>query len=311
MRTSWTLIFFGFAARALIRGLDIANLQKQCLGHKPVALVSRVGELGEGVLRKPTSWVLGFLLTALFFAGRPRARRDLSRIALAARDMEKATAWLTLKALGMTVYIALAFPFLMSFVGYQLSSAHEADDFQPVRWAGDFLLAAERLLSRRSSNISAGATDWRRPTLPGRKRCSEVLRHNVLWVTQLLVPLAFIVGMAAAEGNTFYYNSLGRFASIAALLGIAAFFVRLLRPSGAIGSFLRARHLQHWVFRMRYLWYLFLVEPHHARKPCRRGTITPPLSCRSALIRPSLLILVHQPWPRAGHEMDCHRPASS
>jgi len=50
------------------------------------------------------------------------------------------------------------------------------------------------------------------------------LRHNVLWVTQLLVPLAFIVGMAAAEGNAVYYNSLGRFASIAALLGIAIFF---------------------------------------------------------------------------------------
>jgi len=28
------------------------------------------------------------------------------------------------------------------------------------------------------------------------------------------------------------------------------------------------------------------------------------LSCRSALIRPFCSYLVHEPWPRAGHEMD-------
>ena len=243
----------------LIRGTDIANLPKAVLwAINPLHWFRVLEELGEGVLRKPTSWVLGFLLTAFFFAGRPRARRDLSRIALAARDMEKATAWLTLKALGMTVYIALAFPFLMSFVGYQLSSAHEADDFS--RAVGGGLLLAARTLAVtaflyhfcRRDGLAEAHFAWP-------EEVQRSLRHNVLWVTQLLVPLAFIVGMAAAEGNTFYYNSLGRFASIAALLGIAAFFVRLLRPSGAIGSFLRARHLQHWVFRMRYLWYLFLV----------------------------------------------------
>jgi small-conductance mechanosensitive channel len=61
------------------------------------------------------------------------------------------------------------------------------------------------------------------------------------------------------DGKTLYYNSLGRFATIAALLVIAAFFVRVLRPSGAIGSFFLQRHSQDWVFRLRHLWYLGLV----------------------------------------------------
>jgi len=173
-------------------------------------------------------------------------------------DEEDAPAGLTLKALGMTVFLALALPFLIGFLGYQLSSAHEADDFS--RAVGGGLLLAARTLAVtvflyhfcRRGGLAEAHFAW-----PEEARRS--LRHNVLWVTQLLVPLYFIVGMTATEGNALYYNSLGRFASIAGLLGVAVFFVRVLRPSGAIGSFLRERHLQDWVFRLRHLWYLFLV----------------------------------------------------
>lgn len=243
----------------LIRGSDIANLPKAVLwAINPLHWFRVLQELGEGLLRNPTSWVFGLLLIALLFAGRHRVKGELDKIALEARGVEKATAWLTLKALGMTVYLALALPFLTGFIGYQLSSAPEADDFSPAV-GGGLLLAARTLavtaflyhLCRRDGLLEAHFA-W-----PEEARRS--LRHNVLWVTQLLVPLSFIVGMTATEGNPLYYNSLGRFASIAALLGVAVFFVRVLRPSGAIGSFLRKRHLQDWVFRLRHLWSLVLV----------------------------------------------------
>jgi potassium efflux system protein len=243
----------------LIRGTDIANLPKAVLwAINPLNWFRVVQDLGEGALRNPSSWVVGLLLTALLFAARPRAKKQLSRIAPESRETDKATAWLTLKALGMTVYLALALPFLLSFVGYELSSAHEADDFSRAVGEGLFLAARTLAVTAflyhfcRRDGLAEAHFSW-----PEEARRS--LRHNVLWVAQLLVPLAFIVGMTATEGNALYFNSLGRFASLAALIGIAVFFVRLLRPSGAIGSFLRARHLQHWVFRLRYLWYLFLV----------------------------------------------------
>jgi len=243
----------------LIRGTDIANLPIAVLwAINPLHWFRVLEELAGGLLRNPTAWVVGLLLTALFFAGRRRAKRELGKIALAARDVEKATARLTLKALGMTVYLALALPFLMSFLGYQLASAHEADDFS--RAVGRGLLLAARTLAVaaflyhfcRRDGLAEVHFAWPEEARRG-------LLHNVLWVTQLLVPLAFIAGMTAAEDNAVYYNSLGRLAYIAALVALAVFFVRLLRPSGAIDSFLRARHLQNWVFRLRYLWYLYLV----------------------------------------------------
>ena len=243
----------------LISWTDIANLPKAVLwALNPLNWFRVVQELGIGLLWNPTSWVIGLLLTALLFAGRPRAKKELGKMAVAAREVEKATAWNTLKALGVTVYLSLALPFLMGFVGYELSTGHEADDF--TRAVGEGLLLAARTLSVaaflyhfcRHDGLAEAHFAWP-------KEAQRSLRHNVLWVTQLLLPLSFIVGITAMEGNIAYYNSLGRFASIAALLAIAVFFVRLLRVSGALGLFLQARHIQHWVFRGRYLWYLFLV----------------------------------------------------
>jgi potassium efflux system protein len=243
----------------LVRWSDIANLPQAALWIlNPLNWFKVLEELGQSLLRNPTPWVVGLLLTALLFLGRPRSRRELGKIALGVAEVEKGTAWLTLKALGLTAYLTSAFPFLMAFVGYQLASSHEADDFSHAV-GGGLLLAGRTLavtaflhhLCRRDGLLEAHFA-W-----PEEARRS--LRHNVLWVTQLLVPLSFIIGMTTTEGNLLYYNSLGRFASIAGLLVLAVFFVRLLRPSGAIGSFLRVHHSQSWMFRLRGLWYLYLV----------------------------------------------------
>jgi potassium-dependent mechanosensitive channel len=243
----------------LIRGTDIANLPKAVFwAVNPLNWFRVLQDVGEGLLRNPTSWAVGLLLTALLFAGRPRAKRELSKIALEACDVEKATAWLTLKAFGMTVYLALALTFLAGFIGYQLSSSHEADDFSNAV-GGGLLYAAERLAVAaflyhfcRRDGLAEAHFAW-----PEEARRS--LRHNVQWVIQLLIPLSVIIGMTEMEGNAIYYNSLGRFASIAALLALTVFFVRVFRPSSAISSFLRKRHSQDWVFRLRHLWYLALV----------------------------------------------------
>jgi potassium efflux system protein len=243
----------------LIRGSDFAHLPKAVFWVvNPLHWLRVLEELGAGALRNPYSWVVGLLLTGLLFIGRPRAKRELGKIALVSIEEEKTAALLTLEALALTTYLALALPFLMSFVGYQLSSSHEADDFSRAVGAG-LLLAARTLavtaflyhLCRRNGLLEAHFV-W-----PEEARRS--LLHNVLWVTQLLVPLAFVIGMTGAEGNLIYHNSLGRFASMVALLGLAVFFARMLRPSGAIGSFLRARHSRNWMFRLRALWYLYLV----------------------------------------------------
>ena len=296
----------------LIRGTDIANLPKAVLwAVNPLHWFRVLEELGGEVLRNPSSWVIGLLMTALLFAGRPRAKRELSKIALEAHQLEKATAWVTLKAFGLTVYLALALPFLMGFVGYQLSSAHEADDFSHAV-GGGLLLAARTLAVTvflyhfcRRDGLAEAHFAW-----PEEARRS--LRHNVLWVTQLLIPLSFIVGMTAMEGNTPYYNSLGRFASIAALLGIAVFFVRVLRPSGAVGSFFRMRHVHDWVYRVRHLWYFALVGiPIVLAGLAAFGYHYTASVLQVRYNTTLLLILCLRLRPRADHEVDFDRPPPS
>ena len=242
-----------------IRGGDFMNLPQAVFWViNPLNWFRLLQDLGGMISRNPASWGFGLLLAALLFAGRHRAKTELGRIVLTLREEKDAPVRLTLKALAITAYLASALPFLTGFIGYQISSAPEADDFSRAVGVG-LLLAAKTLAVTaflhhfcRRDGLAEAHFAW-----PEGARRS--LRRNVLWVTQLLIPLSFIVGMTEAEGNTLYYNSLGRFTSMAALVAIAVFFVRVLRPSGAMGSFFRDRHSQDWVFRLRYLWSLALV----------------------------------------------------
>jgi potassium-dependent mechanosensitive channel len=238
---------------------DIANLPEAVIwAINPLHWFRLLGELGLGVLRNPTSWVVGLLLIALFFAGRPRAKSELSKVALSAREAENTTVGLPLKALGLTLYLALAFPFLMSFVGYQLFFVPDNDDFSRAVGGGLFLaartLAVVAFLYHFCRHLGLAEAHFSWP-----EDARQSLRHNLLWVIQWLIPLSFIVGMTAVEGNALHYNVMGRFGFIALLIMHALFFARLLRPSGAIGFFIRAHPLQSWVFRLRRLWYLVLV----------------------------------------------------
>jgi potassium efflux system protein len=243
----------------LTQGKDFKTLAQAVLwAINPLNWFFVLQDLGGALSSNPASWVLGLFLAALLFAGRRRVKEQLSKIASAAREGEGASVRVTLKALVMTGYLALAFPFIMGFVGYQLSSGNEIDDF--TRAVGGGLLLAARTLAAtaflylfcRRDGLADVHFAW-----PEKTRLS--LRHNVLWVMQLLIPLSFVVGMTETGGNPLYYSSLGRFASIAGYLSIAAFFARLLRLSGGIGYFLRERHPKGWMFGLRPLWSLALV----------------------------------------------------
>ena len=243
----------------LIRGTDMADLPKAALwAVNPLNWFRVFQDLGDGISRSPGTWIFGLLLAVLFFIARSRAKSMLSPIAKAGREEEEAQMGLVFKALGVTLYLASAFPFIMGFLGYQLSSAHEADDFS--RAVGGGLLRAAQVLALtaflyhfcRRDGLAEAHFGW-----PQEARRS--LRYNALWVAQVLIPLSFMVGMTEMEGSGLYRDSLGRFASIAAWLAVAAFFTRLLRPSGAIASFWRQRYSRHWVFKLRAVWILALA----------------------------------------------------
>jgi potassium-dependent mechanosensitive channel len=242
-----------------IQGRDFRALPQAVLwAINPLNWFLVLQDLGGVMSSNPASWVLGLFLAAILFAGRRRVKEELSKIALTLREGEESRVGLTLKALGMTIYVALGFPVVMGFLGYQLSSANEIDDFSRAV-GGGLLLAAKTLAVTaflyhfcRRDGLADVHFAW-----PEKARLS--LRHNVLWVMQLLIPLSFVVGMTETGEITPYYNSLGRFASIAAFVSIAVFFTRLLRLWGGVGYFFRRRPPQDWMFRLRHVWSLALV----------------------------------------------------
>jgi potassium efflux system protein len=243
----------------LTQGKDFKILPQAVLwAVNPLNWFLVLQDLGGAMSSNPASWVLALFVAVILFAGRGRVKDELSKIASTVRAGEEASVRGTLKALVITGYITLAFPFVMGFVGYQLSSGNEIDDF--TRAVGGGLLVAAKTLAVtaflyhfcRRDGLADVHFAW-----PEKARLS--LRHNVLWVMQLLLPISFVMGMTGTGGNPLYYSSLGRFASIAGFLSIAAFFARLLRLTGGIGYFLRDRHPKDWMSRLQPLWSLALV----------------------------------------------------
>ena len=115
------------------------------------------------------------------------------------------------------------FPFPHELCRLSVVLCDEVDDFSRAV-EGAFSSQPERLLSRHSSTIPGRRAGFCGSPFAWPEETRRSLRHTVLWVTQLLVPLAFIVGMAAAEGNAVYSNSLGRLASHRRIAGNCGLF---------------------------------------------------------------------------------------
>ena len=163
--------------------------------------------------RSPGSWVSGLSLTALLFAGRPRAKGELSKIASAAREWRRSTG-ADPQGPGDDRRPCTGSTFLAGFIGHQLSLAEEADH-PAVQWAGDCPWQPKRWRSRHSSTILR-RDGWQRPTPPGLKGPTSP-PPQCRWVTPLLVPPPLLVGMAEMEENALS-STARRFATIAGSL---------------------------------------------------------------------------------------------
>lgn len=88
----------------------------------------------------PIIWTLGLLLVGILFVGRTWAKRSLGQLSKNIGRVRKDAFILTVRALGLTLYLASSWPFLLVLTGWRLSALPFASDFS--RAAGFGLLVA-------------------------------------------------------------------------------------------------------------------------------------------------------------------------
>jgi potassium efflux system protein len=207
----------------------------------PSAWADLVSALWKDAVRNPGLTIPVLLLAIAMQNYRRRLKERLKENGARRLSGLPATFTNTLRALGMTIALALPVPAFMWYVGWRLGVAPSTTDLAPA--LGQALRRAAQVLSSfellRVSLLSNGLTEAH---LGWSAQALAVMRRNMRWALPTLITAALIrltLENQAAEARR---DSLGRIAFVAGMMVLAVFNARVLHPRrGAVAEWLAAR----------------------------------------------------------------------
>ncbi|MEN8691305.1 MAG: mechanosensitive ion channel domain-containing protein [Desulfobacterales bacterium] len=208
--------------------------------------------------RSPVIWILGLLIVGSLFVGRTWAKRNLEQFSKNVGSVRKDSFLLTLRALGLTLYLASSWPFMMVLAGWRLSALPFASDFS--RAAGFGLLIAGHILGILNflnylcceQGVAQVHFRWHDVT-------RLALRRQLLWLRPLWVSLIFLIATIEAANKITFGNSLGRLAFMVVIVASAVFAVKMFRITSGKSADTEEASKQGLLLKLRFLWYLISV----------------------------------------------------
>jgi len=206
------------------------------------------------------NWILYVLAAALIAAmavTRRRAHAALNALGDQVVSIRTDSFKHTLKALGLTAWLALLGPLVLGFPGWRLMAANAGAS---ARAFGLGLLAAANLYllieMTRALCLEGGLGHrhfhWHVQIL-------RLLRSRVFYPMLALLPVAFVVVALEAHGDDAFRNALGRLVFLAGVLFLGVLLMRILRPPGELIRLFLSRRKGGWLDRLRYVWYPLVV----------------------------------------------------
>jgi potassium-dependent mechanosensitive channel len=201
------------------------------------------------------SYLAVLLIVISWFVLRPKARDALEKLAEKVRQVQTDSFAHTLKALGLTVFLAATWPVVLFVFQWRLFAARPDQDYTQALASGlralvpvVFVLSFLRYFAM-PNGLGQNHLRMRQEPL-------SFLRRWLLWYFALAIPTVLVVEfMQAQQKDAQWYNSAGRLFLMAGLMVLSLFLLLLLRPAGPlVESFLRQRR-DGWLDRLRYLWY--------------------------------------------------------
>lgn len=164
----------------------------------------------------------------------------------------------TLKAIGLTLLLAVPWPLLLALLGWRLEASLEATPFTKAIGHGAlevafalFSLRAFRLLC-----IPGGVADrhfrWSSQAL-------RTFRRHFDWVIWFLAPVGCVVYAVHSYQHATYADSLERIALLVVMVGTALFIIFLSHPKRGVLSAYLAANPTSYINRLSSLWYPLLV----------------------------------------------------
>ena len=217
-----------------------------------------IQDLQRSMMRNPLMWILTLMISFAFIGLWRRARQDLSRVARGVYSVKSDSFVLTLRALALTGRVALGWPLLMIFVGWQLVILPQLQDFNQAVGNG-LIIAAQALVGGLLMYEFCWKEGVAKVHFKWPESVRQALRRSLQWFIPLLVTMDFTIIAVESKNDPVYTDSLGRLALIALMAGFSLWSAYMLRFSGAIFSLLKRRRSEGWMVRLRFIWYTLAV----------------------------------------------------
>ncbi|MBU4399570.1 MAG: hypothetical protein KKE86_09585, partial [Planctomycetes bacterium] len=202
----------------------------------------------------PIIWIIAMLVLLLLLFWRRRIRARIAEIGEKAARGSCYRFLPTVETVALTFLSAVAWPGLVWWLGWRLTTADDASDLCKAVGAGLIIAAGvyfvQRLLWRACCGKGLGEAHfgWSASAL-------KLLRQNLRWLGMSVLPLAFVAAVMGSQDNGEWDNSLGRICFVAAISCFAIFTQRILRPTGGVFQAIIAYQRGGWLDRFRYIWY--------------------------------------------------------
>jgi potassium-dependent mechanosensitive channel len=152
----------------------------------------------------------------------------------------------------------LPLPLLFLFASHLLKNAEKVNEFSLAVADGlfnsalplFFLQLLQRLFS--PSGLVEKHFNWT-------AEMTHLLYQQIGWIRRIVVPALFVMAMANAANNPLHGESLGRLALIITLIAMIFGLAKILHPERGVFQFIIQEQTQHWLIRLRYVWYALAI----------------------------------------------------
>jgi len=202
-----------------------------------------------------TVYLAIFLVIVLLIVFHPKAHRAIMVLSEQVHKVHTDSFVHTLKALGLTAFLAVAWPIVLFLFQWRLSTTASNHDFSQAiasGFAGLIPVVFMLCFLRHFAMPNGLAQDHLRM----RQEPLSFFRRLLGWYFALAIPLIMIIRvMHVQQTNEEWYNSAGRLFFIVHLIILALLQLLLLRPTGPLMEPFLKQKQGGWLEHLRYLWY--------------------------------------------------------
>ena len=194
-----------------------------------------VRDLAGSLRHSPMVFLLGLLFAGLLFIGRKRAWQKIEQLSKIVGRVKQDSLMITVQAFGLTMYLAVAGPFLLILAGWRLAVFPDATDFSRavsygLRGIGPgWAVILFMYYFCHNQGLAQKHFRWS-------DNSRMTLRRHLAWLMPVYLFCAFLVYILMAADQPAYTDSLGRLMFITATAAFAVFAVKILPAVDATSS---------------------------------------------------------------------------